>query len=146
MIRKNLQKYELGWLGGGALVVAAVLGIRYGLLEAGAFPLDCSAALADVADARCAARWLLIESFLHQRLGWLSLGCGIASSLLRWRTLALAGWYSGLAGLVLYSFDPAAPGTLLSLLVLARGAPQHRRRQHEAGDEPGERLRVGGLG
>lgn len=129
-----------------AVLLATVLGVRYGLLEAGAFPLDCDESVAEGLGAWCTTKWLLVQSFLDQRLGWLSLACGIAAFVLRHRPLAWVGWFSGLAGLVLYSFDPSAVGALLSLLVLARGGPQRRRGEEEAGDEPDRGLRVQRLG
>jgi len=127
-------------------MLAAVLGIRYGLLEAGAFPLDCGNPLVAGVGSSCAAKWILVQSFVQQRLGWLSLACGIAAFASRHRRLALVGWFAGLAGLILYSFDPAAVGALLSLLVLVRAPAQRRRCEDEAGEQPGDRLGVGRLG
>jgi hypothetical protein len=129
-----------------AAVLATAFGIRYGLLEAGVFPIDCGGALAEGLAGWCAAKWLVVQSFMQERLGWLSLVLGVAAFVLRRRTLAWGGWLTGLTGLVLYSFDPAAVGALLSLLVLARNGSQHRRGEDEPGGEPADRLRVGGLG
>lgn len=143
---RQYDRSRISLLVASAVLLAAVLGVRYGLLEAGAFPLDCGGSLAEGLGAWCAAKWLLVQSFVHQRLGWLSLACGVAAFVLRHRPLAWGGWLSGLAGLVLYSFDPAAVGALLSLLVLARSGPQRRCGEEEAGDEPDGRLRVQRLG
>ncbi|WP_241762757.1 hypothetical protein [Aromatoleum aromaticum] len=128
------------------VLLAAVFGLRYGLLEAGAFPLDCGESLAEGLGPWCATKWLLVQSFLDQRLGWLSFACGVAAFVLRYRPLAWGGWFGGLAGLVLYSFDPSAVGALLSLLVLARSGPQRRRGEEEASEEPDRGLRVQRLG
>ncbi|MDT3670276.1 MAG: hypothetical protein ROZ37_08065 [Aromatoleum sp.] len=130
----------------GVAVLAAALLLRYAALEAGVFPLDCAGAAADGIGGLCAAKWLLVQSFLHQRLGWLSFVLGLAAFATRRRGLAWAGWGSGIAGLVLYSFDPAAIGALLSLLVLARAASQRRRGEEQPGEEPRDGLGVGGLG
>lgn len=104
----------------GALALAAVLAVRFGLLEAGYFPLDCTAEAAQGHEVRCAVKYVLVQTFILQRLGWVSLALGAAAFFLRGRALAWGGWLSGLAGLVLYNFDLAAVGALLSLLVLAR--------------------------
>ena len=130
----------------GAAVLAAALLLRYGALEAGVFPLDCAGVSADGIGGLCAAKWLLVQSFLHERLGWLSLVLGLAAFATRRRGLAWAGWVSGIAGLVLYSFDPAAVGALLSLLVLARAASQRGRGEKQPGEQPRDGLGVGGLG
>ncbi|KON79432.1 hypothetical protein PA01_12925 [Azoarcus sp. PA01] len=143
---RQYDRSRISLVAASAVLLAAVLGVRYGLLEAGAFPLDCSGALGEGVGARCATKWLLVQSFLDQRLGWLSLVCGVAAFVLRHRPLAWGGWFSGLAGLVLYSFDPSAVGALLSLLVLARGGRQGRCGKEKAGDEPDGGLRVQRLG
>ena len=112
------------------LVLSLVLGIRYGLLENGVLPRDCT--LADAPVLACAFKNTLVQAFLHQRLGWFSLICGLLAFVGGGRRLAWAGWISGLAGLVLYSYDPAAAGALCSLLVLARPCQQHRQGQRQA--------------
>lgn len=113
------------------VVLAATLGIRYGLLENGLLPRDCSASGASA--LACGFKWGLVQSFLDQRLGWASLVFGAAAFALAARRLAWIGWVLGLAGLVLYSFDPAAAGALLALLVLARPVAGQGR------DEDGQR-------
>lgn len=108
----------------GLAVLGLAVGLRYGLLEAGLLPRDCEAA--DAPALACGFKWVLVQSFLHQRLGLAGLALGLAAFALSCRRLAWAGWLLGLAGLVLYNQDFAAVGGLLSLLVLARPAPQHR--------------------
>ncbi|MBR0565183.1 hypothetical protein J5J83_03510 [Azoarcus sp. L1K30] len=108
-----------------------VLGLRYGAIENGLLPRDCTAA-ATAADLSCSLKWALVQTFHQQRVGWFSLVCGCAAFMLSCRRLAWAGWLSGVAGLVLYSYDYAAVGGLLSLLVLLR-PHQHRQREHQAG-------------
>lgn len=132
MSRDNLCKCGAASIAASAmLVLAAVLGIRYGLFENGVLPRDCTTA--DAPLAACAFKNALVQIFLHQRLGWFSLVCGLLAFASGERRLAWAGWVSGLAGLVLYSYDPAAVGALTSLLVLARPGQQHRKGQTQAG-------------
>lgn len=131
------------------LVSTALLGmvlvLRYGILEAGVFPTDCAADFSGDLEAACIAKWMLVQSFLHQRLGWASLAFGVAAFVSRKRPLAWTGWAFGIAGLVLYGFDYAAVGALLSLLVLVREGPQRGRGEHEARREPSDGLRIQGL-
>jgi hypothetical protein len=147
MGRNILQK-----CGGAAFVLATlvVLGLslwlRYGMLEAGALPRDCGGSVAEGLGGLCGVKWALVQSFVHQRLGWFSLACGVLAFAGGWRALAWAGWLAGVGGLVLYSFDPAAVGALLGLLALSRGAAQRGQGQGQPGEQPGDGLRVGRLG
>lgn len=97
---------------------------RYGLLESGFLPAGCGAASDWQAGGWCSLKWLLVQMFINQRLGLTSIICATLAFVLRARWLALAGWLCGLAGLVLYNYDYAAPGALLALLVLLRVLPQ----------------------
>jgi hypothetical protein len=76
----------------------------------------------------CAARTALIMAFRFQELGWAALAAGIAATLLRRAWLGQLALALGLAGLVLYSYEPAAVGALLGALVLfrPRRGPQPR--------------------
>lgn len=126
-----LFKYGGRWIViTGVVVLLLVLGLRYGAIENGLLPRDCTAA--DAANLSCSLKWALVQTFHQQRLGWFSLVCGGVAFMLSCRRLAWAGWLSGVAGLVLYSYDYAAVGGLLSLLVLLRPR-QHRQREHQAG-------------
>lgn len=107
-------------------------------------PRDCT--LADAPAAACIFKDALVQSFLHQRLGWVSLGAGVLAFVLSCRRLAWVGWLTGVAGLVLYSYDPAAVGGLLALLVLVGTDEQGRQGERESDQQPGDGLRVGGLG
>ena len=144
MIGNNLFKY-----GGRSVLVAglAVLliaaGLRYGVIENGLLPRDCAAPGQD-SGLECTLKWLLVQTFHQQRMGWFSLVCGGLAFMLSCRKRAWAGWLSGIGGLLLYSYDYAAVGGLLSLLVLLR--PRKRGQgEYEAGEHPGDGLRVGGL-
>jgi hypothetical protein len=133
-------------IGASAALLAGVLGIRYGLLESGLLPTDCGGSLDEGVAGWCGLKWLVVQSFIQQRLGWVSFACGLLAFASRRRAVAWGGWLTGLGGLVLYNFDLAAVGALLSLLVLAREAAQRGDGENEAGDEPADRLRVGRLG
>nr|MBL8454697.1 hypothetical protein [Zoogloeaceae bacterium] len=124
------------------LVLAFALVARYGLMESGWLPAECGGSLAEGVQGWCAAKWALIQSFLHQRLGWVSLVAGVLAFAVRSKGLALVGWFTGIAGLVLYSFDYAAVGAMLSLLVLARRFAQEGGREQQSGREPGDGLGV----
>ena len=148
MRQNNLGKYGVAAiLLSAVLVLAFAWGVRHGLLENGVLPRDCT--LPDAHRGLCLFKTVLVESFMDQRMGWFSLACGGLAFVLGWRPLAWAGWLSGLAGLVFYSYDPASVGALLSLLVLARprqGAGDRRQGEEEAGGQPGDGLGVGRLG
>lgn len=148
MRRNNLGKYGVAAiLLSALLVLGSACAVRYGLLESGVLPRDCT--LPEAQGGMCVFKTALVHSFLHQRMGWFSLACGGLAFVLGCRRLAWGGWLSGLAGLVLYSYDPAAVGMLLSLLVLARpeqGADKRRQGKDEAGGQPGDGLGVGRFG
>lgn len=144
-MRTNLRKHGLApALLAAVLVVAIALWFRHGLLEAGMLPRDCT--LADAPVAACVFKDALLQTFLHQRLGWVSLAAGVLAFVLSCPRLAWVGWLTGVAGLVLYSYDPAAVGGLLALLVLVGTDEQGRQGEGESDQQPGDRLRVGGLG
>ncbi len=144
-MRINLFKHSIAApLLAGALTAAIALWLRHGLLEAGLLPVDCT--LVDAPAAACLFKDALVQTFLHQRLGWVSLAAGALAFALACHRLAWVGWLSGVAGLVLYSYDPAAVGGLLALLALVRADEQRRKREREPDQQPGERLGVGGLG
>lgn len=128
-----------------SIVLAAVLLLRYAVLEAGVLPAECAPRLADGLSGWCLVKWMLVQAFVQQRLGWASLILGVGAFLSRRQPLAWGGWLCGIAGLVLYSFDYAAVGAMLSLLVLAHGGAQARAGKEEAGCEPRDGLGIEGL-
>lgn len=146
MSRYNFSKYGgAAWALTGAALLVALLGLRYGVIEAGLLPRDCSGG-ADAAPAwQCSLTWSLVQLFHEHRVGWFSLATGALGFVLSCRKLAWAGWLSGIGGLVLYSFDPAAVGALLSLFVLVRPRPQHGQGEGEADQQPADGLRIGRL-
>jgi hypothetical protein len=101
-----------------ALVVAAL--VRHRLIEPAAIAHLCDP---DPWRGACAFRSALIRLFVNQEIGALALVAGVIATFgrsARWATLGLS---AGAAGLVLYSYEPAAVGALLSVLVLARSQP-----------------------
>lgn len=142
-MRRGGGVVRLVWVS--AVVFAAVLLLRYAVLEAGAFPADCKPLLADGLEGLCLVKWALVQAFMQQRLGWVSLALGVLAFVSGRRPVAWGGWLSGIAGLVLYSFDYAAVGAMLSLLVLARQGAQAGGSKEQAGGEPRDGLRVEGL-
>jgi hypothetical protein len=114
----------LGLLALVALVAPAIavlllaLAARHLLIEPASIAFAC-----DPAPWRggCAIRTLIIRSFVNQEVGWVAFGAGVVATLLRSRRIASLALALGCAGLVLYSYEPAAVGTLLALLVLVRG-------------------------
>ena len=108
-----------GWLallvvGGVALILA--WGLRYGLLEGGRLPADCTVG----GGAACAFKNALVWSFLGNKLGWLALASGVLAFLSGARVLAWIGWVTGVLGISLYCFDSSAVGLLAALLTLIR--------------------------
>lgn len=144
-MRTNLSEYCIARpLLAGAVVAGLALWLRHGVLEPGLLPRDCT--VADAPVLACLFKQALVQGFLDQRLGWAALVAGALAFVRGSRAVAWAGWLLGLAGLVLYSYDPAAVGGLLALLVLVRAHQQDGQGQREAGEQPADRLRVGGLG
>ncbi|WP_235864857.1 hypothetical protein [Pseudothauera lacus] len=143
-----------------AVLASAALAflLRYAVLEAGLLPRDCGGSLAEGVDGLCAVKWLLVQSFIDQRLGWLSLACALLAVLAAIgahgrpvpaaaRVLAWLAIHAGVWGLVLYSFEPAAVGFMLALLLLSRAAPAQRGGgEGEGAEQPGAGLRVERLG
>lgn len=101
-----------------ALAVAAL--VRHRLIEPAAIAHLCDP---DPWRGACAFRSALIRLFVNQEIGALALVAGVIATLrrsVRWASLGLS---AGAAGLVLYSYEPAAVGALLSVLVLVRSQP-----------------------
>lgn len=102
----------------GLAALGVALWARYALVEQEGMDLLC----AQAADAGCMVRETAIAIFLQQRLGYFGLAAALLSLIPSLRPLAWAGWVAGIAGLVLYCFEPSAPAVLLAMLVLARPA------------------------
>lgn len=125
-------------------VAALALGARFGLLENAAMAHDCSVVDA-AAPAWCALKAVLVELFTDQRIGWFSLACAALAFVSSHPGLAWVACLAGVAGLVLYSQDPAAVGVLSAVLVLLRPRQHRRKGKGQSGQQPGDRLGVGRL-
>ena len=71
----------------------------------------------------CAGRTALIMSFRFGEIGWAALAAGVVATVVRAAWLGQAALSLGLAGLVLYSYEPAVVGALLGVLVMFRPRP-----------------------
>jgi len=98
-------------------MLAVTLLLRHFVIEPAAIAHRCDPAPWQGA---CAMRSVLILSFVNQEVGWLAFASGALATLTRSAWLARVALWAGVAGLVLYSYEPAAVGALLGLLVLAR--------------------------
>ena len=72
----------------------------------------------------CAARTALVMSFRFEEIGWAAFAAGVAATFVRRAWLGQLALAAGLAGLVLYSYEPAVVGALLGLLVIFRPRPE----------------------
>jgi hypothetical protein len=102
----------------GLAALGVALWVRYALVEQQGMDVLC----AQAAGMGCTVRETAITIFNQQRLGYFSLAAAVLSLIPQWWLLAWAGWVAGIAGLVLYCFEPSAPAVVLALLVLARPA------------------------
>lgn len=120
------------WQAATPAIAAATLGVllawlaRHGLVEPADLTARCDAARWD--GAACVLRTLVVQSFIDQRIAWVSVAAGLLANTLahvrahkiRWsasaRACAWVGLASGAAGLVLYSAGVAAAGFLMSAL------------------------------
>lgn len=114
-----MQAQVLKLLLSGLAALGIALWVRCGLVEAEGMALLCTTQAADLG---CTVRETAIAIFTQQRLGYFSLAAALFSLVPQLRLLAWAGWIAGIAGLVLYCFEPSAPAVVLALLVLARPA------------------------
>ncbi|MEN9807193.1 MAG: hypothetical protein RL756_1713 [Pseudomonadota bacterium] len=91
--------------------------VRKGLVEPDAIGSLCSAS---GAPAWCEVRRLVIEGFVRNVYGYVSV---LAALLALWRRVEALAWLalvSGLVGCVLYRFEPAGAGLLAAVLILGR--------------------------
>jgi hypothetical protein len=115
-------------VGVGLVALGVAWGLRYGLLEAGRLPADCSGSQA----WECQFKNALVWAFLGNKLGWLALASGGLAFLSRNGALAWVGWVTGVLGVILYCFDSSALGGLAALLVLIRPAHPGTQAQQQA--------------
>jgi hypothetical protein len=101
-----------------ALVLVLALAFRHGMVEPTSWSFACQQA---PWSGWCTVRTLLLATFRHGELGWFALLVGLLALLARSPRIASGALAAGCAGLVLYSYEPAAVGALLGLVVIARG-------------------------
>ena len=100
-----------------ALALALAAALRYGLVE----PADATARCDGGAkDAMCLLRAWTIQSFVHQRIGWVALTLAIAATLGGSRKVAAVALFTACASLVLYTTELGAPAALMAALVFVR--------------------------
>jgi hypothetical protein len=100
-----------------AIGLALALAIRYLMVEPTTWGFACQPA---PWSGGCIVRTLLMKSFMQGQWGWVALMVGIVAVVARSPWIASAATAIGIAALVLYGYEPAAAGTLLGLLVIAR--------------------------
>ncbi|MDR2875693.1 MAG: hypothetical protein LBV44_07180 [Methylobacillus sp.] len=110
----------------GAMALTLALWARFGLIEPEGLALACASSQA----WHCTLRELVVATFDHQQLGIVALVASLFALLPKLRALAWLGWVCGIAGLVLYSWDCAAVGTVLALLVIAHTASNTHNAAH----------------
>jgi hypothetical protein len=116
-------KFLFTWLVPAALVGALFAWGRFVLVEPAAMIAACEG---NTTRGICFWRQMVIEVFVHQRIGWFALATGLAATVLRWSWLASLAALAGVTAILLYSAELGAGGVLLGLLVLARNAGANR--------------------
>lgn len=97
-----------------ALATLGALALRHGLIEPTQPALRCDAAPWATAD--CVVRSLVVQAFVHQRLGLAALAVAALALWQRSTLLAVVAAALAGAGLVLYGAGWAAPAAVLALL------------------------------
>ncbi len=112
--------------------LAFSLWLRYSLIEQNELAFFCDGG---GQTALCKFRWLVVQSFHTQGLGYFALFLGVLSAATRSAFLGISAGIVGMAGLILYTWDYAAIGFLLGVLTLARSQFDEYRYQHRAGQQ-----------
>jgi hypothetical protein len=113
MMQRNLLKILMT----GLMVGFCAMALRRQLIEPDAIGRLCTA---DGAPEWCILRQWLVMGFVRNAYGYLSVAAVLLAVIARWRIAAWLGLAAGIVGCILYRFDPAGAGVLLSALVLAR--------------------------
>lgn len=110
-----------------ALALLVALLLRYLVVESTDVALHC-----DVQrwQGWCAARTALVLSFGRQELGWAALALALFACRRQTRHMARLALAAGVAGLILYSYEPAAAAALIGAMLIARlDVSSHQRTQ-----------------
>ena len=110
------------WRWGAAVLICAIAltlaaAARHWLIEPAEVSARCDAG---AADGWCVMRAWIIQSFVHQRIGWFALVAACIATVTAWRSVASVALFAACAGLVLYTAGLCAPAALLALLALVR--------------------------
>ena len=101
-----------------AAALALALAARHWLIEPAHLTAHCDGGARDF---WCAVWFWVIQSFVHQRIGWWALGLAAFASIVPSRGAALAtaalALFAGCGALVLYTAELGAPAALLAALV-----------------------------
>ena len=102
----------------GAAALALALAARHWLIEPAHLTAHCDGGARDF---WCAVRFWVIQTFVHQRIGWCALGLAAFASVVPSRGAALAtaalALFAGSGALVLYTAELGAPAALIAALV-----------------------------
>jgi hypothetical protein len=102
------------WCG---LSLLAAAFVRYAWIEAVDVAAHCDAGAGGLV---CTLRAWIIQTFIHQRLGWVAMVLAALAYALSSVWAAGVALFLACAGLVLYSTELSAPAALLAALVFAK--------------------------
>ncbi len=68
----------------------------------------------------CVLRAWIIQTFVHQRIGWFALALAVLATVTAWPSAAALALFAACAGMVLYTTELCAPAALLAMLVFVR--------------------------
>ena len=126
-----------------AAALALALAARHWLIEPAHLTAQCDGGARDF---WCAVRFWVIQTFVHQRIGWSALGLAAFASVVPSRGAALAtaalALFAGSGALVLYTAELGAPAALIAVLVFVppghprRHPPDHPDQQESVASSP----------
>ena len=126
-----------------ATALALALAARHWLVEPAHLTAHCDGGAPEF---WCAVRFWVIQSFVHQRIGWWALALAVFALVVPNRGAALAAaalaLFAGSGALVLYTAELGAPAALLAALVFVptaqpSGSLSGHPARHPAGHPPG---------
>ena len=122
-----------------ATALALALAARHWLVEPAHLTAHCDGGAPEF---WCAVRFWVIQTFVHQRIGWWALGLAVFALVVPSRGAALAAaalaLFAGTGALVLYTAELGAPAALIAALVfvppghLGDQPPDHPSGHHES--------------
>lgn len=112
-----------------AALAAVLLTVRLRLVEPDEMAAACAAS---AAPWYCTVRTLAIQGFVHHGYGYVSVAAALFAWLGSSRAGAVLALAAGMAGVVLYDFELAAPGLMAGALLLMRRAGGTRGAEQQA--------------